>query len=355
VLFPFLTFLFPSLKSNKTSGSKQNGDDNLKKPEQRNVHDHPRTADEFLRKHLSLTTKKTNRDYDINIQQYKPLIKSNQVVDLQLQSQSPKVATTEHEQIQIQKLRQQLQLKPSSVITIAIRSDYIQSTTATNVDTDLHSSKDDLIALLKVLAPLAQVFLLVKLASSSSSSSSSSSLSSSPQKEGDNKASMVRARIERERIENALNEIIDNGEGTGKATGADKATDTNTNTDTNTSPCMLRHRILYSESTIGRTAAIRQLKPTIHVDFDHDVCRNMEQHVRTIIYANIYDSNSNSNSNGNGSRNSKCSTDDSKRTTNDNDNDNNIDIGRVRTLSGHGLVQIHSLLQLTSLEILQDK
>jgi hypothetical protein len=43
-------------------------------------------------------------------------------------------------------------------------------------------------------------------------------------------------------------------------------------------------RLLVSTSVTGRTAAVRQLKSTIHVDYDHEVCRNMEQHVRTIIH-----------------------------------------------------------------------
>ena len=49
-------------------------------------------------------------------------------------------------------------------------------------------------------------------------------------------------------------------------------------------PVFPMKRVLVSTTTTGRTAAVRQLKSTIHVDYDHEVCRNMEKHVRTIIH-----------------------------------------------------------------------
>jgi len=46
-------------------------------------------------------------------------------------------------------------------------------------------------------------------------------------------------------------------------------------------------RVLLSTTNTGRTAAVRQLRSTIHVDFDHNICRNMETHVRSIIYVSL--------------------------------------------------------------------
>jgi len=56
---------------------------------------------------------------------------------------------------------------------------------------------------------------------------------------------------------------------------------------TGQAPVLPQQRVLYSQSVTGRTAAVRQLRSTIHVDFDHDVCRTLEQHVRTIVYIKL--------------------------------------------------------------------
>jgi len=52
-------------------------------------------------------------------------------------------------------------------------------------------------------------------------------------------------------------------------------------------PVIPAQRLLFSQSVAGRTAAVRQLQSSIHVDFDHNVCRILEQHVRSIIYVKL--------------------------------------------------------------------
>ena len=48
-------------------------------------------------------------------------------------------------------------------------------------------------------------------------------------------------------------------------------------------PILPEHRLLLSQTVTGRTAAVRQLKSVLHIDYERDVCRTIEQHVRSVV------------------------------------------------------------------------
>jgi len=131
-----------------------------------------------------------------------------------------------------QALHSRLNVDRSSVVTVAFPASADCSATR-------------LQELLRVLAGHVHLFVLIKLRPS----------------EGGNNDS---AQAERKRVEQSLLPLT-----------------------SGSAPLVPAQRLLFSQSVTGRTAAVRQLRSAIHLDFDHDVCRTLEQHVRSIIFVNL--------------------------------------------------------------------
>lgn len=45
-----------------------------------------------------------------------------------------------------------------------------------------------------------------------------------------------------------------------------------------------RHRILFYQSSIGKLAAVRQLRPQLHVDFESSICRQIAPHIKNVLH-----------------------------------------------------------------------
>ena len=50
-----------------------------------------------------------------------------------------------------------------------------------------------------------------------------------------------------------------------------------------TSP-IARHRFLFYESSIGKLAIVRQLKPQLHIDYEIATCRQIAPHIRSVVH-----------------------------------------------------------------------
>jgi len=46
---------------------------------------------------------------------------------------------------------------------------------------------------------------------------------------------------------------------------------------------LARHRVLFHETTVGKVAIVRQLRPQLHIDFDADVCGSVAPHIKTVV------------------------------------------------------------------------
>lgn len=49
-------------------------------------------------------------------------------------------------------------------------------------------------------------------------------------------------------------------------------------------PTLAQHRCLFYETSIGKTAIIRQVNPSIHIDSDKLFCEKLRPHLRKIVY-----------------------------------------------------------------------
>ena len=45
-----------------------------------------------------------------------------------------------------------------------------------------------------------------------------------------------------------------------------------------------RHRFLFYQSSIGKLAIMRQLKPQLHIDFDSFICKQLVPHIRQVLH-----------------------------------------------------------------------
>jgi hypothetical protein len=233
ILRPMLKFIFPK---NRTTEKVQISDAS-KFP--------AHTAEEFLKQHLRTTTARHRRRDASDAPSLALPTNASRLAPIGSQI-SPRASEA---------LRLRLKVTDTSVVTIAVPSDYVGS--------------DDLHSLLRSLAGQVHVFLLVRLRGSGES------IKDSPVAAGA-------------------------GAGTGASTAVDKGSADNSASEESQrvryalqhltagdAPVLPPHRLLWSTSVAGRKSAIRQLRSTIHVDFDRDVCRTMEQHVRSIIFFDI--------------------------------------------------------------------
>ena len=44
-----------------------------------------------------------------------------------------------------------------------------------------------------------------------------------------------------------------------------------------------KHRVIFHETTVGKVAMLRQLKPQLHIDFDTEICSLIVPHIRAVI------------------------------------------------------------------------
>jgi hypothetical protein len=44
-----------------------------------------------------------------------------------------------------------------------------------------------------------------------------------------------------------------------------------------------KHRVVFHETSIGKVAIVRQLRPQLHVDFDSDCCGSVAPHIRSVV------------------------------------------------------------------------
>lgn len=47
-----------------------------------------------------------------------------------------------------------------------------------------------------------------------------------------------------------------------------------------------KHRVLFYESSIGKLAIVRQLKPQLHIDYDIAACRQIGPHIKSVVHIN---------------------------------------------------------------------
>ena len=44
-----------------------------------------------------------------------------------------------------------------------------------------------------------------------------------------------------------------------------------------------QHRVMFHETTVGKVAMLRQMKPQLHIDFDTEICSLIAPHIRAVI------------------------------------------------------------------------
>ena len=265
VLRPVLRFLFPSGAANSVHSGKgavgtASGSSSEKSPQ---------TTKDFLKQQLELVRKQqaaqgaAGQSGGTHRRGRAP---SGSTSLLEVPLPLPPVASADGQLSpqRAQALRNRLHVDANSVVTIAVPASAFgtgtgtacatTATTSTSTSTSTHPT--GLHELLRTLAGHMHVFVLVRL--------QPVEVEAEEQKKeggGDAAAALLE---QRRKVEHSLLSLT-----TGQA------------------PVLPQQRVLYSQSVTGRTAAVRQLRSTIHVDFDHDVCRTLEQHVRTIVYIKL--------------------------------------------------------------------
>ena len=57
-----------------------------------------------------------------------------------------------------------------------------------------------------------------------------------------------------------------------------------------------QHRVIFHETTVGKVAMLRQLKPQLHIDFDTEICNLIVPHIRGVIEFLVVNSSASSSS-----------------------------------------------------------
>ena len=194
---------------------------------------------EFMHEHLNAALTKTSKDYKAI---YKEV--SRPGTQGQGSSLNPSAATLEY--------RKRLNLDPASVVTVAVNE-------------DLYS--EHFVQCIKALSSVCHVFVLAKLKNKGKGA------------EGWAEAAAQMRQLMAPLTSTSVLSDEEPKEGKDKSTG----TDTGSRSGSSSDPHLPQHRLLMSQTLTGRTAAVRQLKSTLHIDFDRDVCRTIEQHVRSTV------------------------------------------------------------------------
>ena len=45
-----------------------------------------------------------------------------------------------------------------------------------------------------------------------------------------------------------------------------------------------RHRVLFYQTSVGKLAVVRQLRPQLHVDFESSICRQIAPHIKNVLH-----------------------------------------------------------------------
>jgi hypothetical protein len=230
LLRPVLHFLFPATADDGGTRGKSGLVGGLSKRTSQ-----PQSAEDFLRQRLDLLREKQKVSLKSKTQGEMGRRGESSNSDDTIEAPSPAVRSMEAQSFskETQNLCARLKVSNKDVVTIAISG-------------TMHKRAQGLHELLQLLSGAVPVFVLVRLQTVDKDSST--------------------AHTERAEVEQAFSSLT-----------------------SGPIPSLPSQRLLFCTNNVGRSAAVRQLRSTLHIDFDRDVCRTLEQHVRSIIFVSMHD------------------------------------------------------------------